>query len=217
MIIFNLWAILSVLIIAVLAIGLNWLMPSLFNGTLKDMDMGILITGVGVIGEFLGIRGRIFFMPIWMIGGLLIAYRAYELWGVVGIVGPLVLMGLALWWMLKKMKDRDAQNWTSAVQNLPILRVVAGNSNASEFWKQVKQTLHLPSMSDCTAEICAHNAEVAKLVLENAPKFASGIDVTVWSTFEAFLKENGKKEKPDDVNAALTRQLEEFLEARKKA
>ncbi len=98
MIIFNLFAVPIVLLVGAIGAGLVWLMPSVFGGPYTEVTYAVLAIGIGGLGELVGLRGRLFFLPIWLIGGGVLAWQLWGLFGTTGLIaggGLLALLTVA--------------------------------------------------------------------------------------------------------------------------
>lgn len=95
MIVFNLWAIPVGLLIGLAWLGLEKLAPGTFGGTHENLTLAGLSIVIGGIAEVVGMKARLFFMPIWLVGSFAGAYQSYSLWGGMGLaVGVGVVVGL---------------------------------------------------------------------------------------------------------------------------
>jgi hypothetical protein len=93
MIIFNLFAIPVIVLIVLSGFGLDALRPGMLGGPYGILLMcGVTIVIAG-ISELVGLAGRLFFLPIWLLG---IIVGLYELYGLMGTTGRVVLVGAAL-------------------------------------------------------------------------------------------------------------------------
>jgi hypothetical protein len=216
--IINLYAILSILVVVILGLGLNVLVPRLFAGPYHNFVISLLVTFVGSLAELFGIRARIFLMPMWLLGLGMVGYHAFVFWGVLGILPPVVAMGLGLWWMVKVTEAREAERWARAAVSLSDLRSFADGADTPAFWRLVEHSVVLPITGTYSPEVCAHNLEVTRIVLDQTAKSSTATqpDLAVWSSFETFLKENEKREKPQHLDFDLKGKLEEFIQARTK-
>jgi hypothetical protein len=95
-VIFNLFAVPIVLLVGALGAGLVWLLPGVFGGPYEEITYSVLAVLIGGLGELIGIRARLFFLPVWLIGGALLAWRFWTLFGVLGLVAGGALLGLLL-------------------------------------------------------------------------------------------------------------------------
>lgn len=94
MIVFNLFAVPIVLLVGAIGAGLIWAMPGVFGGPYEEITYSVLAIGIGGLAELVGLRGRLFFLPIWLIGGAVLAWQLWSLFGVVGLVAGVGLLGL---------------------------------------------------------------------------------------------------------------------------
>jgi hypothetical protein len=96
MIILNLWAFLVLAIAAAAGWLLDMWMPSLFQPAYKLLTIGGIFLIVGAVTEMLRIHGRIFFMPVWLLGLIIIAWAAFERWGFMGAIIPSLAVVLGI-------------------------------------------------------------------------------------------------------------------------
>jgi hypothetical protein len=95
MIVFNLWAIPVGLLIGLAFVGLEKLAPGTFGGAHENLTVAGLAVVIGGLGEVFGLKARLFFLPVWLLGAGVGAYQAYALFGGVGLaVGSAVVVGL---------------------------------------------------------------------------------------------------------------------------
>ena len=104
MIILNIYGILAIVVISFVGFYLHTYWPSLYEGSYFGLTLGVLTLLVGSVMERMGARGRIFFMPVWLVGVLLTAYAIFLLWGVAGLILPAILVIIAVWWLTKVIK-----------------------------------------------------------------------------------------------------------------
>lgn len=85
MIVFNALAIPIVLLVGAIGAGLIWLAPGVFGAPYEEVTYSVLAIGIGGLGELVGLRGRLFFLPIWLIGGAVLAWQLSVLFGPTGL------------------------------------------------------------------------------------------------------------------------------------
>jgi hypothetical protein len=156
MIIFNLWAIPVVFVIYLIVSGLVHFWPGVMTDTITGWTTGIVSTIVGAVCHAVGIKARLFFLPIWMIGLGIICFNLG--WpGTIGFVALLVVAGI---WFFKGAKKKELADWQKvqeeAVKNSP----PSGTADENQFWSWVEKTLFLPTWLELTPELCQHNLKV---------------------------------------------------------
>jgi hypothetical protein len=213
---FNLWGALLLLIIIGLGLALNSVVPALFRSVYKDFAISVVVAIVGAVGEVFGLRGRILFIPVWLIGLGMIAIHAYKVWGLPGIILPVAFGALGLWWMVKRTRKQEVEQWAKAQAALPRL-AAAPEAESSTFWRLVEESLFLPIMTDYSAEVSAHDLDVAEIVLSRAAKHLNPKELTSWKAFANFLKENRERPKPKQLDFDIKRALEDLIESKKVA
>ncbi|MFT3712657.1 MAG: hypothetical protein QM817_33830 [Archangium sp.] len=95
MIVFNLWAIPVGLLIGLAWVGLEKLEPGTFGGARENLTISVLAVVIGGLGEVVGLKARLFFLPVWLLGAAVGTYQAYSLFGGMGLaIGGGVVVAL---------------------------------------------------------------------------------------------------------------------------
>lgn len=211
--ILNIYGILGIVIISFVGFYLHMVWPSLFEGSNFGVTVGLLSVLIGAIMERLGARGRIFFMPVWLLGFILAAYGTFLLWGVIGLILPALLAILAVLWLTKIIKKRDAEKWEKANEWLEQFREYTGPADSVVFWQLVKESLYFP-MGVYSPAACKHNLEIVRRVLVNFPQSDATKGIAIWYGFQEFLTEASESEKSKLMDKKMETQLLEFVRAR---
>jgi len=214
-IIYNLWALLVGAIIAFAGMMLYTVAPAAFNEAHAVWSIGILITAISGGAEFVGLRARLFFLPFWFIGTVVLGFAAYTQFGIVAVLIPLVSAVAAVWWLIRSSNKRQAQNWTKAQASVSTLKDFVGDTATLEFWKLVRDCLYLPQHREMTTEILTHNLQVAEAVLAKAR--LAGNDLVAWDTLETYLKRNLAKPRPGSMDYVLAEHLGNLIDAQIKS
>ncbi|MCA9686820.1 MAG: hypothetical protein KC457_31935 [Myxococcales bacterium] len=127
MVVFNGYAVIVAILIALIAVPLNWLAPSLLDGQYGDLVLASIAFVVSGIAEPIGLKARIFWLPIWLWSLVIATYQLYQLWGVAGLVGGLVLVGGAIAGLIVLIRKNELQEWARAPQELVLARSMADN------------------------------------------------------------------------------------------
>lgn len=160
MIIFNFYAIAVGIIIAVIVGPIYWLMPDHF----ADSSMGIIIlacigTFVAGITEAMGLKGRLFFLPMWLlgiIGTLGFTFMEYG-WKGLGVIGGVLVVAVGLLILLAYYMEKG--EWNDAYGHFQELKKMK-NTEEKAFWEQVEKSKFFASMMNYTNLMCEHNMEV---------------------------------------------------------
>lgn len=213
MIILNIYGILAIVVISFVGFYLHTYWPSLYEGSYFGLTLGVLTLLVGSVMERLGARGRIFFVPVWLVGVLLTAYAIFLLWGVVGLILPAILVIIAVWWLTKVIKKNDAPKWEKAKHWMEQFRAYKDSTDSPVFWQLVKESLFFP-VGSLSSEACEHNLEIVRRVLENSPNSEAIKGIAVWYEFQELLVESIQSAKPMMMDKKRETQLVEFVSAR---
>ena len=178
MIIFNLNAIAVGIIIAVICGPIYWLMPDHFaNSPLGMIILASIATVLAGLSELGGLKGRLFFLPMWLLGILgTIAFTYFEFgWTGIGILGGGLVLVFALLFLLVYLSEKS--DWNNAYQHFTALKKMK-DLNTKAFWEQVEKAKFFPSMMSNTHRMCQHNLEVLLYMK------AAGVD---WEEIEALI------------------------------
>ena len=127
----------------------------------------------------------------------MVAYQAYVLWGTTGILVPLGVIAVGLWWTTKSVERREAERWAKATAALSLLksqRDGPGETRVSGSW--LKTRCFCPSSAAIRPPCAPTIWKFTQVVLKAAAQLTGPIDLSTWSRFQTFLKENGGRRKP---------------------
>jgi hypothetical protein len=211
MVIFNLWAI-PVGIVVILAImGLGRLWPAATQPPLEGWATGAVLVVIGGLADLVGLKARVFFLPIWLIGLGVLGYQM----GWPGTLGFVALLGVAAVWIQRKTKREEQARWQqlqfAAKTNPPAI-----GSDEPAFWTWVKESLFLPVCADYTPDVCAHDLRILKLLRESGIPLSAEENLIIGAQ-EGFLEKARTAEKPPVPEAGIRRAMEDLMEKRARA
>ncbi len=208
MIIFNLVAIpVGIAIVLVMwAVGYFW--PSAVTPPLLWWTYGLVTLGVGGVAELAGLRARLFFLPVWLIGVGLVAYK-------IGLAGSIAFVGLVvagLIWSNRKTKKTEAATWEKLRYVSRTLPLQTGRDETA-VWEWVQATLFLPLCTVYTPEICAHNLAVLKSLRESGVSLNAEEKATLRAQ-EEFLEQAPAELKLPGVDGKVYSAMNRLIETR---
>lgn len=189
MIIFNAAAILIGLVIGIILGPLYWLFPTFMDSTWGNVLSFGIATLVSIIGDLAGLKGRLFFLPIWLLGIIGMGGSLHAKWGWWGpgaAVGVVVLLVGAL---LLVAAAGEKKSWAEAPANLNAARDSLAKGVSEETWKLLGEAFFVPAFGSDTPERCRHNLEVLALARKALPQNAGELELRV---FDALSKAYGK-------------------------
>jgi len=193
MIIFNLWAIPVALVIFVLIAGLNHFFPTLTSDSYFPYTLGAAMAVVGGIAELFGVKARVFFLPIWLIGVGAICYKLGPIgWVFLGLIAIAGGIFLVRW-----TKKKTAEEWGKAEEEL-VKSPTPPMIKEREFWSWVETTLHFP-LGSPTAEQCAHDLRVLQSVKKARPRLTSA-EAAGFVALEMFFEKNKNEAKCPSID-----------------
>lgn len=160
MIVFNAFAIVVGLAVGICVGPLYWLFPNFMQTTWGSVLAFGIMTVVSLIADFAGLKGRLFWLPMWLWGLIGIGFNLHTAWGWVGIAAAAgaVVLSFVLLGVLAAVNDRRA--WAQAVGSLNSARDAFTKGNADEAWPLLEKAYFAPSWMTETSETSRHNLEV---------------------------------------------------------
>jgi hypothetical protein len=180
MIIFNAFAILVGLIIAVFLGPLFWAFPEFMDTTWGNVLAAGIITVVSIITDLIGLKGRLFFLPIWLFGLIGMGVNLHELWGWYGpaLAAALVVMLFVGLMAIGAMSEK--KEWANAPANLIAARDALAKGVNEETWELIGKAFFVPAWGDDTPERCRHNLEVLALARKAMPENAGALELRIF-------------------------------------
>jgi hypothetical protein len=207
--IFNLWAIPVGLLIYLILLGIEHFFPSTMTPGHTAWTVGIVAVVIGALTDLVGIRGRLFLMPIWMIGLGIICYKLG--WpGTLVFVALLIAVGI---WFFRAGKKKEIEDWAKAQEQLIRAPAPPASGTESEFWEWVKATLFLPTWMNFTPELCKHNLTVLQAVRSANPELAPAEQAAIGALAQ-FLLRGQDAPKPPGSDLKLQNPVSELIEKR---
>ena len=215
MIVFNALAIVVGIIIGIFLGPLYWLAPKFMETTWGSVLACAIVTGVSVICDLVGLKGRVFWLPIWLFGLIGVGVNLHTQWGwygpalagglVVAMIGGLLAMGA--------LAERKA--WAEAPGNLNAARELLSKGVSDETWALLSKAYFVPSWGDETPERCRHNLEVLAAARTALPQNPTGLVVRVFDALGAAYRTglDGGGRKPS-IPAEFTSAMQQILEAK---
>jgi hypothetical protein len=210
-IIYNLWALLVIAIIAIVDVALYAIAPGAFSQAYFSWTIGLSVTVIGAAAELLGARARFFFVvPIWFLGTLILGILACDRVGPIGLAIPVLAAAFVVWWTIRSRRKLQHQIWTRARSCSSALKAFAGDTASAEFWQLVKGSLYFPPYGGPTCDILSHNLDVTRLVFAKA--HLPQADAIAWSAVQTYLENNVAKPKCDIVDRRLIVHLGQLID-----
>jgi hypothetical protein len=206
MIIFNLWAIPVVLVIYLIITGLHRFFPSLMAEPHGSWAAGIVIVLVSGICDLIGVKGRLFLLPIWVLG---LGFLCY-LMGWQGSVGFVIFLIVAAIWFFKSAKKKEIVDWQKAQEEALRTSVSPVNQNEVQFWTWVKATLFLPCWMKYTPDLSQHNMRVIQAIQKSTVSLSQE-EATRFAAFGQFLTQAQSASKPPETDVKVRDAIEALV------
>lgn len=222
MIVFNLPAIIVAVLIGIVYWLVSLLIPDSWLQTDDNNVFVVLVVGsvVSIITEFVGLKGRVFWLPMWLFGLVGTAIVSFGKWGWWGPIGMAVIGGAVFGGLILLGRKAEMKEWENAPNSLAELqRQFAAGTHTKEFWEALQTAFFKPSWMKYTAEVCQHN-----LIVMDVLDKTEGLDDESNSAIDKYraLAEEGtqQREKPikipgeveDGISKIIEKRLEYFEE-----
>lgn len=211
MIVFNLLAIVVGLIIGICLGPLYWAFPEFMETTWGSVLAFGIVTVVGIVTDLVGLKGRVFWLPIWLFGLIGMGVNLHTQWGwwgpalagviVIALFGGLLAMGAV----------QERKEWAEAPANLNAARESLAKGVNEATWEALGKAYFVPAWGDDTPERCRHNLEVLALVRKALPPEASGLEVRVLDALAAAYSAGMAGAEKISVPSEFTSALQEVL------
>jgi hypothetical protein len=166
MVVFNLVAVPVLLVIAALGYGLAWLAPTLMEGPYGELVWAGIALVVSLLGELVGLRARLFFLPVWLVAIAVGAWQGWALFGVVGLAagGGLLALAIGGFGLIVArelvVQDRDAPAKLVELENM----LADPSTPREKLWESLNDVWVPPAFGAPKPERVAHLARVIALL-----------------------------------------------------
>lgn len=211
MIVFNLFAIVVGLIIGVFVGPMYWLFPTFMHTTWGNVVAFSVMTVVSVITDVVGLKGRLFWLPMWLWGLLGVGYNLHTLWGWLGMAAALgvVVLLFALLAVVSVVNDKKA--WAQAPASLNSARDAFARGNADEAWPLLEKAYFSPTWMTETAEMSRHNLDVLSVTRAAMGAKEGSLELRVFDALGVAYRDamaTGKPAIPPALSSAMQALLE---------
>jgi len=209
MVIFNLWAVPVVIVILVIVQVAERFFPQLAGEPIMSWTYGISAIVVGGIADLVGLRARLFFLPVWLIGIGIICFQI----GWPGTILLIVITIAGIAWIFRSGKKKEVQDWEAAQRELMKSTAPAPGVSEREFWEWVKARLYLPIWMKFTPQLCEHDLCVLRVIRTSGPLLTEEENVKI-STLQDFLMRSKAESKPLEIVPELQAAVTDVVDKR---
>jgi hypothetical protein len=217
MIIFNMPAIIVAIFILIASVPV-FILASFFPGLEQDEELlGFIViaiaTVVSGICELAGLRGRLFFIPMWLLGIVFTLFGVGQRFGWTGISVTVGVIAGMIGLLVIVARGGEKDIWDDAPDALAQCQRIADPSK-KDFWVHFQKALFIPVFKKCTPTIYYHNYQCLEL-LENL-----GLDWPVIDPLRNAYAANTHDDcdikvedrHKDEIEKLITEQLAQFEE-----
>lgn len=163
MIVFNMYAILVALFIALASLPV--ILLHYFNVIGEEISIVLatwIALGVTLICKKSNIDGRLFWIPMWILAIPLVPFATYSFYGWIGIIATVgIFVGIValifiLSYVLEKKRIKNITNEDADF--------VFDETDLPTSWKTLQDKFFFPTFSNMSPDVCAYNLRVAEKV-----------------------------------------------------
>ena len=217
MIVFNLPAIIVAVIIAIIYGIFSFILP---DSWLSD-DSGFVVffsiaTVVSALLEVVGVKGRLFWLPMWLFGLVGLGIFTYSGYGGMGlaVIGGVAVAMIGGFGYLMVATERSEKR--EAPDKLREAKQALAEADGKKFWNAIKASLLQPFFTKFTREDCKHNIQVVELLQEalaSKPNVVEQLE-SLKKEYENGMRADGKikinSEILDPISEMIDKMVEKF-------
>lgn len=164
-VIFNIGALIAVLVTIAIAWLVFWFFP---DGWLSTSTQNIvflaLLTLIAGFMEVIKLRPRLFWVPVSIWSILILGYVLYDEYGAIGLSVLAFSSGLFIASVIYGAIRLDKRSWERATQQFAELQHLPADHADKNLWRALQISLYDPYISRYSSpEVCEHNLKVATL------------------------------------------------------
>lgn len=210
--VFNIYAIIVGILIALCAAPLMFFAPDFMDGMYGDIVIASIAVVVSTLSEIVGLKARLFWIPMWVWALLALGSFSHDAWGwwgpgIVGGVGVAAVAGVVL-----LARKNEQQEWAAAPRELDMARALVDNPESrDQCFSHLHNAFFSPVFMSKTPEVWTHQRKVlavADQLLEGRTQIGKEHLVGMLDRAYAALLDDPKADFDDDLET----QVEELLE-----
>ena len=132
MIVFNAFAIVVAIIVAIISAPLFYFAPDFMDGSYGDITIAAIALVVSGIGEVAGLEARVFWLPVWLWSIIAMGMFLYDEWGWWGPAGAGVVGVTGVVAMILFARKAEIEDWANAPRELDLARALVDNPESRE-------------------------------------------------------------------------------------
>ncbi len=214
MIIFNTAALVT-LIISAIIVGPMYFFDFM-EGSTETWIFGVTGFVVGGIVEMSGLKPRLFFIPVWLVGMAILIFQFFDSFGWLGLgisLGSLVLLVLLLGIYGYRIERSE---WANATETFESAKVALLEEDRILLWQKLFDTFFVPGIMNFKPEMAAHDEAVLAFVLEHLGEklFEEGLEQAqaLQKYLHSFQQAEGKFDLKIDRLTEFKEQLAEIAD-----
>jgi len=181
-IVFNLLSI-PVVIVYLIAVALvQWLFPSLEGSGYQDITFAALALLISSFCEVVGLKGRLFWLPIWVTSLVVTVFVAYNDFGWLGLGVGVVGAAVLAFGFFRLGDHMHKKEWEVAPEKLRQAQEAVSQGNAESAWELYAEAFMYNFADGYAPHEARHNAQVLESFLKFAddkvaPQHLSNVEV----------------------------------------
>ena len=213
MVILNAWAFVVLPSIFVFMWYIHLYFPGIVenpHGNFVTCVFALIISG---IYEMIGVKGRVFFIPIWLLSVIGICASGFQLWGIMFAIYAVIALVLIFWLLHVSLKRMENKQLAMLPEKWKQFSVKTSALNSLEYWKEAKTTLFFPIFHPYTLEVIQHNRRVIDAIMTRMGASLAEEERQIVSNYQNFLRLlAGQTSPPENKQNIAHDELQKFID-----
>lgn len=214
MIIFNAFAIVVGIICGIFLGPLYWAFPVFMDSTWGDVLACGIVAMVSILSDLVGLKGRVFFLPIWLFGLIGVGVNLHKMWGWYGPALAAAIVVALFVGLMVMGSFAEKKEWAEAPMKLNAARDSLVKGISEETWDLLREAYFVPSWGNETPEHCRHNLEVLEVIKKaagDAPPLELRLFDALGLAYRAGMVPKTDESQKTEIPSEFTGALQELL------
>ena len=210
--VFNIYAVVVGILIALCAAPLMFFAPDFMDGMYGEIVIASIAVVVSTLSEIVGLKARLFWIPMWAWALFALGSFTHDAWGwwgpgIVGAVGVAAVAGIVV-----LGRKNEQEEWAQAPRELDLARALLDNPEGREqCFAHLHNAFFVPVFTSNTEQVWTHQRQVlavANQLLEGRTQVGKEHLVGMLDRAYAAKIQDPK----EDIDSDLETEVQELLE-----
>ncbi|MCB9642633.1 MAG: hypothetical protein H6728_06115 [Myxococcales bacterium] len=128
--------------------------------------IGIILVVTGMIADAVRQHARLFFIPVWVLGWLVMSAGAWQRWGWLVGLGSLLALFVLAFLLAGIVFAAEKKHWEQAQAAFQLARETFEMGDIDATWGHLQRSLSLPSVMPMDSAMYEHHRQLARFLAE---------------------------------------------------